>query len=114
MQKFRLKKEHIALLKKAYVSWDSCEFGAPSIDCKRPYGNSDVKMDMVDILGYKVFEDSYGEKHLTKEQSDFLDKLHQETKTALQIILRNIDIQLGDYEADDYSTNWKLLNNPKS
>ena len=35
-KKFEVKLEHLKLLKRAYVRWEDCEFGAPSIDCKRP------------------------------------------------------------------------------
>ena len=37
---FEVKPEHIKLIKKMCISWQDCEFGAPAIDCKRPYGNS--------------------------------------------------------------------------
>ncbi len=49
-KKFEVKLEHLKLLKRAYVRWEDCEFGAPSIDCKRPYGNSSVVEDMFEIL----------------------------------------------------------------
>ena len=48
---FELTEEHIKLLRQMCVSWDDCEFGAPAIDCKRPYGNSDVYSDIAKILG---------------------------------------------------------------
>lgn len=31
--------------------WDKCETGAPAVDPKRPYGNSDVDCDVLEILG---------------------------------------------------------------
>jgi hypothetical protein len=40
--RFTVSDEHLRLLRRAYVSWDETEFGAPEIDCKRPYGNSDM------------------------------------------------------------------------
>ena len=40
--RFTVTDEHLRLLRRAYVSWDETEFGAPEIDCKRPYGNSDM------------------------------------------------------------------------
>jgi hypothetical protein len=42
--------EHLALLKHAEWSWNDCEFGAPSMDPKRPYGNSDVEDDLAELL----------------------------------------------------------------
>jgi len=39
---FVLTENHIKLLRKAYVTWEDGDFGAPSIDTRRPYGNSSV------------------------------------------------------------------------
>jgi len=36
-KRFELKEEHLKLLRNMNVSWDECEFGAPAIDCKKPY-----------------------------------------------------------------------------
>ncbi|KKM26481.1 hypothetical protein LCGC14_1584240, partial [marine sediment metagenome] len=30
---------------------DSCEFGSIGLDCKRPFGNSQVEKDMFEIIG---------------------------------------------------------------
>jgi len=49
-KQFELKQEHLTLLKKANVGWQDCEFGAPEINPKRPYGNSGVLEDMFEIL----------------------------------------------------------------
>ena len=100
MEKFTLKKEHILLLKNAYISWQDREFGAPEINPKRPYGNSNVISDIAEILGLELFEDCYGEKHLSKEQYEYTKQLHKETMQALQIILKNHNVQAGEYEID--------------
>lgn len=41
---------HLALLRRACWDWNECEYGAPSMDPKRPYGNSDVEDDLAEIL----------------------------------------------------------------
>ena len=51
---FEVKKEHLMLLREACVDWDDCEFGAPCINPKRPYGNSGVVADMIRIFGKEV------------------------------------------------------------
>jgi hypothetical protein len=104
---FELKEEHIKLAQKMYVTWDDCEFGAPAIDPKRPYGNSDVLGDIAEILGLQLFEDAEGEKHLSKEQDELCNKLHEEMETALQIILRCKTFELGTYTHQEYHyTEW--------
>jgi hypothetical protein len=114
-RKFVLKPEHILLLKNAYVGWNDCEFGAPEIDPKRPYGNSSVRLDIAEILGLELFEDAEGEKHLSAEQKKYIDDLHRDTQTALQIVLRNFEIKPGEYHTDkyDYSGTGFKLNNDK-
>ena len=86
---FELKEEHLTLLSKTYVTWDNCEFGAPSINPKRPYGNSDVMDDMKDILG-----DYYSERELRS--------FHKELEIALQIVLRNKTFEPGIFKHTCY------------
>ena len=108
MIKFKLTEEHIKLLREGNVGWFNCEFGAPFMDPKRPYGNSYVLGDIARIVDMDLFKDEYGEEHFTKEQSDYAVNLHRETETALQIILATGEFTPGDYEADDYSRNWSI------
>lgn len=47
-----LRKEALKkLAKELSWYWDDCETGAPAIDPKRPYGNSSVASDVLEILG---------------------------------------------------------------
>ncbi len=95
MEKFTITQDHIKLLQRMCVSWWGCEFGAPSIDCKRPYGNSDVISDICKILGWDY--------DLNDPRSDSVIahamKIHREMETVLQIIvLRTAPLLAGDYE----------------
>ena len=47
---FEVTEEHIQLLRDMVVTWWNCEFGAPAIDPKRPYGNSWVYGDIAETL----------------------------------------------------------------
>lgn len=108
---FTLTKDHLILLKSMYVRWEFGEHGAPCIDTKRPYGNSNVEGDIADALGWELFEDSDGDLLLSKEQAILADRLHRETKTALQICLSTQSFQEGVYETTrPYdSTSWRLI-----
>lgn len=108
MRRFTLTADHITLLRCAYVRWEDCETGAPAIDCKRPYGNSWVEMDIARKLGWDVFLDQFEEPYLSKDQADRATELHRETETALQVILAKGTFQMGTYVADDYRDNWRL------
>jgi hypothetical protein len=102
---FTVTDEHLKLLRRAYVGWDDCEFGAPAIDCKRPYGNSDVVGDMAEILG--VQGDEYGE--VSDADAERLTRLHRETQTVLRIALTTGEFRAGRYvRSDKYSSDWKL------
>jgi hypothetical protein len=103
---FILKEEHIKLLRQMNVWWDDCEFGAPSINCKRPYGNSDVYGDIAKILGIKgTIVDN--EIEFSEEEIDIMENLHKETETALQIVLITGEFLPGEYVADISGSNWK-------
>ena len=117
MKTFTIKPEHLKLLQKMYVDWEDAEFGAPSIDPKRPYGNSSVHEDMMEILGWlgkaqitikdKAYPVDVDDMEIPDEVENELDKLHKETETALQICLTTQAFQLGTYVADDYRINWR-------
>ena len=127
---FIMKKEHLKLLRKMYVAWWECEFGAPSINCKRPYGNSDVITDMLDILGLKelkpgIFEFTLnGKTWFIKGEDKWnlyldgkdeeslveaLNRLHEETEATLQVVLSTGTFKEGKYEKDDYGIGWNLV-----
>ena len=110
MIRFEIKNEHLELLRKAFVSYDNCEFGAPCIDSKRPYGNGDVYEDIAKILGIdskKRFEGD--ESYYTKEEKEYMKRLHQETEMALQIILRTGKFETGVYIADWQGGVWEKM-----
>jgi len=104
-QRFQLTKDHLKLLREAYVEWDFTEFGAPGIDPKRPYGNFDALVDIAEILGVDADK--------AEEYEEELYKTHQELQHALQIILlyASTGIRLGVYEKkDEYdSRSWKFV-----
>jgi hypothetical protein len=94
--RFTLREEHVKLLRAAYVSWEGREYGAPAIDCKRPYGNNDVPDDIRRVLSLPHLSD------------DDCRALHEETQTALQIILRTGAFGPGAYEANRYRRDWHV------
>lgn len=121
---FEVKKEHLALLKHMCVGWRDCEFGAPEIDPKRPYGNSDVIGDMIEIFGkevkrgiFKVDIGGYEYYVTVDEDSEDMDdlkrtlnKLHKETETVLQIALQTGMFKEGKYKLKDkYGGNWEYI-----
>lgn len=101
---FEVTEQHVKLLRAANVSWASDEFGAPAINCKRPYGNSNVYEDVAEILG--IIPEGDGEE-LTPKQESELNFIHRGTETALQIFLATGEMKAGHYEALKYTNEWK-------
>lgn len=89
-QKVTVTEEHIALLRRMYVNWDDDAYdGAPAIDIKRPYGNSDVLGDVAEILGWPLTKDRWGEEVMTEEQGERARVLHESMADVLQVLVQN-------------------------
>lgn len=89
---FDLTEQHLKLFRRANVSWNDIEYGAPTIDGKRPYGNGDVPGDMRAILD------------LPDATDEELRSLHKEMEIALQIVLCTGSFTPGKYVAEKYSS----------
>lgn len=103
---FEIKDIHLKLLQHSYISWDSCEFGAPTIDPKRPYGNSNVPKSMLEIIGLGDFDDL--SEDVQEVMFDFLNKLHTELETVLQICLERLSFETGNYK--ETTDGWQKTN----
>lgn len=107
---FVIRKDHLKLLKRMFVGWQDCETGAPAINPKRPYGNSDVEYDIVEILGWRPdggHENcDVGEYHY--KVIERAQKIHREMELVLQICLCTQSFEEGTYvKQDKYDgTSW--------
>lgn len=59
----------------AALQIDDCEFGGIGIDCKRPFGNSDVEADMLEMLDA---EQEDPEEGWSMEQRDYVRGLYHD------------------------------------
>jgi hypothetical protein len=98
IETFKLTQDHIKLLQAAYIDWYDCEYGAPGIDCKRPYGSSgeEIIKDVRKILGRKLSETQ-------------VRKIHEELEIALQIVLYTLSFKPGTYIREFPFRNWELV-----
>lgn len=109
-KRFLVTEEHLKLLDNMWIGYnDWTEFGAPEVDPKRPYGNSDVYGDIAEIIGLEAERDSWGDIQYTTEQKDRMLELHKEMQHVLQILVVNRSIEPGYYEASAYGVNWKKV-----
>lgn len=108
MQKFVVTHEHLKLLQRMYVGWQQCEYGAPEINPKRPYGNSDVEADIAEILGWEYEEDPWD--GMPADLRAVAHDIHSEMQTVLQILVVNLHIYVGKYEKPDkYGIQWSYV-----
>jgi hypothetical protein len=98
---FTVTDEHLRLLRRAYIWWGSGEFGAPEIDSKRPYGNSNVFGDIAEILGVPDSEWADEELNPLLDAEWRFVRLHVETAIALQILLATGEFRTGRYVRED-------------
>jgi len=129
LTQFEIKEEHLKLLKEMNVGWNDCEFGAPEIDPKRPYGNSGGVDDVARVIGFKKNKDTvefdkedakdYGnlkeyfeEADWTEKSYDYLYNLHKDMEIVLQIVLSTLSFKEGKYKRKDtYSSEWEVTGN---
>jgi hypothetical protein len=105
---FDLTEQHVKLLRHANVGWCGDEFGAPCIDPKRPYGNSDVSRHVADILGIDIETDPEFCPGMSERQNRELESLHRETRKALQVVLSSGSFEPGRYRSKQYRNRWEL------
>jgi hypothetical protein len=111
---FEITENHLKLLKRFNVKYDRFnEYGAPFIDPKRPYGNSNVDDDVAKIIGVQgeIIEEEDGETYyiLSEQQQRDMLRLHVETTIALEICLVRQSFETGVFvrERPWYSGGWK-------
>lgn len=112
---FELTEQHVTLLRHAWVDWEGCEFGAPAINCKRPYGNSDVLTDIAKLLHPEYVAMREGAQiDWMEDNAARLRTVHEETQTALQIVLATGQMQPGVYIRDTgYDRDWRVQPGPE-
>jgi hypothetical protein len=112
MKTFTLTEQHITLLRAMYVDWNDCESGAPAVDPKCPYGNSNVVRDVIELIDPDNVDAFDGEDESDAALNAVNDamRLHHETDTALQIVLFTGQFVPGTYvQCDEYdSRKWRL------
>lgn len=108
MIKFTVTEDHLKLIRRLQFDNES-SWGAPSIDHKRPYGNSDVFRDIADIVGIPQ-PNRERDKDFTKEQYSRMRTLNLGVVVALQIFVATGRMLAGEYVAsNEYTKDWKLI-----
>ena len=108
MKQFQLTEDHVKLIRNFNIWWDDCAYeGAPSVDQKRPFGNSDIYSDIAEILGMERVEADCGEMYWPKGTREKCEKIYRELEIALQVVLTAGSFEPGLYVAENYKRNWQ-------
>lgn len=106
MDEFEITEDHLKLVRKMHMGWNEDCFGAPGLDCKRPYGDSWVYGDLAEYLG---IEPEDPERGFTPDEKMFMYNVWRDTQTVLQILIDNLDsgIKVGKvYKQDSDTGKW--------
>lgn len=95
MTRFTVTGDHIKLLQRLNIS-ENIHNGFPTVDPKRPFGNSDVYRDMAEILDHENTEDG----EISPERQESYDELLSEMKTVLEILISNLSLLPGEYRQE--------------
>ena len=97
---FEITEQHLKLLQQQNVKFKrSGEYGGTEIDPKRPYGNSYVEGDILEMLNLKGDVDNGdGSFSCSEKLSKRLFELHAETTVALQICMHLLKFETGKFE----------------
>lgn len=107
LERFTLTKQHVDLLRNGNISIDSGPYwGTIGLDCKRPFGNSDIIGDMARIVGIEPLEDD-NENIWPKGTEASMWKLFLELPLALQVILAAGTFEPGEYVSEQYMGKWR-------
>lgn len=102
METFEITENHLKLAKQLYWEWESDAYsGYPAVNCKRPYGNSDVYDDVAEIIGLEKVEGDEGEMHWPKGTRIICKRFHEEMATAMQIFTCTLSFESGIYIKKD-------------
>lgn len=106
---FEITENHLKLAKNFVVDWCYDEYGAPCIDPKRPYGNSDVDVDISEILSVELESKEDGYYIPSEKQSSKFRNIYEEMMLVLEIWFTIGQIKTGKfYRNDEYDyRGWK-------
>lgn len=110
LTEFEIADTHLALLRRACITWRGPEFGAPAIDPKRPYGTSSVVHSIAEIVepGFADWDYDVQEAYLDQEHYA-LTLTHIETGVALQIILQFGEFGTGRFRRPHAFSDWEKV-----
>lgn len=92
------KDEHLKLLAMAFCEnmerHNDCEYGSLGLDCKRPFGNSYVQGDILEICKIKPNGKEDGDDVYSAEQERYADDLYNELPEYFSVKIKPLIAKL--------------------
>ena len=111
IQRLEITADHLKLLQRSCWRWGEVEYGAPEMDGKRPYGNSDVLGDIAKITGVAVPDDPWVDvDEWLDHHPDVCARLrrtHEEMLCVMEIVTSLLTFETGVYARPDGWSPWK-------
>ena len=109
IREFTITEQHLMLLQGLYI--DAGEFDLPEVDCKRPFGNSNVICDIAEKIGLSKIETNDEEWVWPKGTTEACRAATEGLYIAMQICLSTQSFEVGTYYCDDEydQKSWKLI-----
>ncbi len=114
MSFFTVTAEHIKLMRALHFYYETdCEYGGPSVDMKRPFGNSgrhQIVMDMAEALGIpqsQIFD--AGKDELIEAEAKRIEQIYKELPKAIECVFQDGSLLPGSFEAPAYTNKWKRV-----
>ena len=122
---YHLTEEQVKLVRELHFCWaGGAEIGydgAPCVGSKRPFGNSDVAYDILEIvdrdaamkLQESLEDGSDGDPDLNEYMHQTYEKLYGTLAHALQVIVASGSFEPGIYRCNRYCRNYELVTDEK-
>ncbi len=102
---FQLTAELLLLIRRSNAGWLPY-YGLPGVDAKRPYGLSgDHQWEMAKLLDSFTGEPS----DLEPTRRNSLERLHQSTQPAVQVLVRHASVAPGIWQYNDAENGWSKV-----
>ena len=116
---YRLTEEQVLLIRELHVDWmPGSEIGydgAPCVNSKRPFGNSNVGGDVHEIVDPRTCDeiwneyDEEDEDAFYEKQLETYNRYYKTLGKALQVVLSSGSFEPGMYSCNKYSRNYQRV-----
>lgn len=119
---YRLTEEQVLLIRELHFYQDDGSMlgyeGGPAVDSKRPFGNSNVEGDVLEIVDPRPYEEIWNEyddedeeasDEFYDKQKEVYDRLYPTLGKAMQVVVAAGSFEPGIYSCNRYCRNFERV-----